>query len=145
MQHYESGSMEDTLALASRLAREAEAGEVYLLEGDLGVGKTVFAKGFAEGLGVTEMVTSPTFTIVQEYHSGRLPLYHFDLYRIEDPEELIETGVDDYFHGEGVCLVEWPEVAGEYFPENVVRITIAKDLTKGTDHRDVTVDLGRDR
>ena len=99
-----------------QLAQSAAAGSLYCLEGDLGVGKTVFTQGFAHGLGIEEPVTSPTFTIVQEYETGRIPLYHFDVYRLADPEELEEIGYKEYFFGEGVCLIEWPSRIEELNP-----------------------------
>ena len=137
---WQSNSEKETFAVAEEIARQASPGDIYLLEGDLGVGKTVFAKGFAHGLGITEPVTSPTFTIVQEYHEGRLPLYHFDVYRIGDIEEMEEIGYDDYFFGNGICLIEWAELIEEILPDNVISITIEKDLTQGFDYRKITVD-----
>ena len=130
---------EETFALGKRIGAAAVPGMVFTLNGDLGVGKTVFAKGLAEGLGITEIVNSPTFTIVQEYDSGRLPLYHLDVYRIGDPEEMEEIGYEDYFYGEGVCLIEWAELIAELIPESAISITIEKDETKGFDYRRVTV------
>ena len=118
----------------------AGPGDVLTLSGDLGVGKTVFTKGFALGIGVTEAVSSPTFTIVQEYHSGRLPLYHFDVYRIGDPEEMDEVGFDDYVYGDGVSLIEWAELIEEILPEKRTRILIEKDVEKGFDYRKITVE-----
>lgn len=97
---------------------EAQAGQVYCLNGDLGVGKTVFTQGFAAGLGIQEPVNSPTFTIVQEYDDGRLPLYHFDVYRLGDVDEMDEIGYEDYFYGEGICLIEWSERIREILPEH---------------------------
>ena len=108
----ETNNPEATEALGEKLGREARAGQIYCLSGDLGVGKTVFTKGFAKGLGITEHVTSPTFAIVNEYE-GRLPLYHFDVYRISCEEEMEDTGYEEYFYGEGVCLVEWAELVKE--------------------------------
>ena len=108
----ESSCREDTLQIAYQMARNAQPGQVYALIGDLGVGKTVFTKGFAEGLGIEEPVSSPTFTILQIYEEGRLPLYHFDVYRIEEPEEMEEVGFDDYVYGDGVCLIEWAGRSG---------------------------------
>lgn len=130
---------EDTFALGEKLGEEAEAGEVYCLNGDLGVGKTVFTQGFAKGLGITEPVNSPTFTIVQQYEEGRLPLYHFDVYRIGDVEEMEEIGYEDCFYGEGVCLIEWSDLIEEILPPQVVEIRIEKDLQKGFDYRKITV------
>lgn len=119
------------------LAREAKPGEIYLLEGDLGVGKTVFAKGFALGLGITEPITSPTFTIIQEYEQGRLPFYHFDVYRIADEEEMFELGYESYFFGQGVCLIEWASLIQGLLPAECRTIRIEKDLERGFDYRRV--------
>ena len=137
---FESFSAEETYALGKKLGEEAKPGAVYCLSGDLGVGKTVFTKGFAAGLGITEPVSSPTFTIVQIYEEGRLPLYHFDVYRIEDIEEMEEIGYEDCFYGEGVCLVEWAELIKEILPENRTKIVIEKDLEKGFDYRRITIE-----
>lgn len=135
---FETYSPEETLKIAERFGREAERSAVFALVGDLGVGKTVFTKGLAKGLGITETVVSPTFTILREYRSGRLPLYHFDTYRIEEPEEMNEIGYREYFYGDGVCLVEWADVIPELIPETAVRITIMKDPEKGPDYRKIT-------
>lgn len=137
---YESNSAEETRALGKRMGEEAQAGDVIALTGDLGVGKTVFTKGIAEGLGVKEPVSSPTFTILQEYRSGRMPLYHFDVYRIGDPEEMDEVGFDDYIYGDGLCLIEWAELISDLMPEHYRQITIEKDLTKGFDYRRIIVE-----
>ena len=134
----ETNNPEATEALGEKLGREARAGQIYCLSGDLGVGKTVFTKGFAKGLGITEHVTSPTFAIVNEYE-GRLPLYHFDVYRIGDVEEMNEIGYEDCFYGEGVCLIEWAELIRDILPEKRIEITIEKDLTQGFDYRRITV------
>ena len=135
---FESFSAEETFALGKRLGEEATPGMIYRMTGNLGVGKTVFTKGFAVGLGVTDTVNSPTFTIVQEY-KGRLPFYHFDVYRIEEPEEMEEIGYEDYFFGDGVCMIEWAELIEELLPKEAVKICISKDLQKGTDYRLITV------
>ena len=124
--NYRTESPEETFALGRQMGERAEAGQIYTLDGDLGAGKTVFAKGFAEGLGVTEIVNSPTFTILQTYESGRMPLYHFDVYRIGDPEEMDEIGYEDCFYGNGVTLVEWSELIAELIPANAVRIGILR-------------------
>lgn len=134
----ESFSAEETFAIGKKLGEEAKAGAVVCLSGDLGVGKTVFTKGFAVGLGVTDTVNSPTFTIVQEY-KGRLPFYHFDVYRIEEPEEMEEIGYEDYFYGDGACMIEWAELIEELIPADAVKVCIKKDLQKGTDYRLITV------
>ena len=136
----DSFSAEDTAALGEQLGRNARPGEVYTLIGDLGVGKTVFTQGFAKGLGITEPVNSPTFTIVQVYEEGRLPFYHFDVYRIGDVEEMDEIGYEDYFFGQGVCLIEWANLIEEILPESYVRVTIEKDLEKGFDYRRITTE-----
>ena len=140
---YESWNEGDTYRFGEKMAAAAGAGSLYCLEGDLGVGKTVFTQGFAHGLGIDEPVTSPTFTIVQEYETGRLPLYHFDVYRLADPEELEEIGYEEYFFGEGVCLIEWPSRIEELIPSDAIRITIEKELSRGFDYRKITVTGGR--
>ncbi|WFR57909.1 tRNA (adenosine(37)-N6)-threonylcarbamoyltransferase complex ATPase subunit type 1 TsaE [Anaerocolumna sp. AGMB13025] len=139
----ESFNMEDTYNLGIQLGEQAMAGEVYCLLGDLGTGKTVFTQGFAKGLGITEAVNSPTFTIIQEYEEGRLPFYHFDVYRIEDIEEMYELGYEDYFYGNGVCLIEWSNLIEEILPEAPTVITLEKDLEKGFDYRKITVESGK--
>lgn len=139
MEKFESHSAKETEQFAADLAAKALPGDVYTLTGDLGVGKTVYAKGFAKGLGITEPVTSPTFTIVQEYLSGRLPLYHFDVYRIGDPDEMEETGFYDYIDRGGVVLIEWAELIEDVLPENRTEITISKDLAGDDDYRLIEV------
>ena len=134
----ESRSEADTFAVGRGLGESAKSGDIFLLDGDLGVGKTVFAKGVAAGLGIDEPVVSPTFTIVHEYE-GRLPLYHFDVYRIADPDEMYEIGFDEYLYGDGVCLIEWPSQVEELLPEEAVRITIEKDMKNGPDYRRITI------
>ena len=129
----------ETYELGRRLGEEARAGQVYTLIGDLGVGKTVFTKGLAAGLGITEPVSSPTFTIVQEYEEGRLPFYHFDVYRIGDIEEMEEIGYDDYFFGQGVCLIEWAQLIEEILPPDRIQVLIEKDLEQGFDYRRITI------
>ena len=135
----ETNSPEEKYAFGKELGMEAQAGQVYCLNGDLGVGKTVFTQGFAAGLGIQEPVNSPTFTIVQEYDDGRLPLYHFDVYRLGDVDEMDEIGYEDYFYGEGICLIEWSERIREILPEHPIQITIEKDLEKGFDYRKISV------
>lgn len=136
----ESFSPEETYALGKSLGEAAKAGDVFCLNGDLGVGKTVFTQGFANGLGIMEPVNSPTFTIVQQYDDGRLPLYHFDVYRIGDISEMDEIGYEDCFYGEGVCLIEWSNLIEEILPDRVICVTIEKDLQKGFDYRKITVE-----
>lgn len=137
---YESFDEKDTFAIGETIGKQTKPGEVYALLGDLGVGKTVLTKGLAKGLGITEAVNSPTFTIVQIYEQGRLPLYHFDVYRIADPEEMDEIGYEDYFFGEGVCLVEWANLIEELMPPRTKWITIEKDLSKGFSYRKITIE-----
>ena len=135
----ESFGPEDTFALGQALGQMAAPGEIYTLDGDLGTGKTVLTQGLAAGLGITEHVNSPTFTIVQEYEGRRLPLYHFDVYRIGNVEEMDEIGYEDYFYGNGVCLIEWADLIREILPLNCIRIRIEKDLEKGFDYRRITI------
>lgn len=135
----ETFSEKETFELGKKLGTEAKPGQIYALLGDLGVGKTILTKGFAEGIGITEPVSSPTFTIVQVYEEGRMPFYHFDVYRIGDIEEMDEIGYEDCFYGEGVCLVEWANLIEEIMPENTIWITIEKDLEKGFDYRRIEV------
>ena len=132
---WETHGPQETFEIGKQLGLEAKPGEVYCLDGDLGVGKTVFTQGFASGLGITEPVNSPTFTIVQQYEEGRLPLYHFDVYRIGDVEEMDEIG-----YGEGVCLIEWSTLIQEILPEDAIHITIEKDLEKGFDYRRIQME-----
>lgn len=136
----ETSSPEETFAFARSLGEKAEGGQIYTLNGDLGAGKTVFAQGMAAGLGITDPVTSPTFTIVQEYAGGRLPLYHFDVYRIEEPEEMEEVGFDDYLFGDGVCLIEWAGQVQELLPENIIAVTITKNPEKGFSYRKIELE-----
>ena len=136
----ETWSPKETFAIGEKIGREAAPGQVYTLNGDLGVGKTVFTQGVAAGLGIKEPVNSPTFTIVQVYEEGRLPFYHFDVYRIGDIEEMEEIGYEDYFYGEGLCMIEWARLIEEIIPENARHITIEKDLAKGFDYRRITIE-----
>ena len=135
----ESLGQADTFALGKKLGEQAKAGQVFCLDGDLGVGKTVFTQGFARGLGITGPVNSPTFTILQQYEEGRLPLYHFDVYRIGDVEEMDEIGYEDCFYGEGVSLVEWAQLVAEILPKDAIHIRIEKELDKGFDYRKITI------
>ena len=135
----ETRSPEETFRVGMRLGQEAKAGQVVTLTGDLGVGKTVFTQGLAKGLGIEEAVNSPTFTIVQIYEGGRLPFYHFDVYRIGDIEEMDEVGFEDYVMGEGVSLIEWANLIEEILPEKRTEILIEKDLEKGFDYRRITI------
>ena len=140
----DSYSEKDTEAIAEDLARKSAPGDIYALVGDLGVGKTAFAKGFARGLGIDEPIVSPTFTIVQIYEGGKMPLYHFDVYRLGDESEMDEIGYEDCFYGEGVSLVEWADTVRSVMPQKTVWITVEKDLTRGTDYRRITIDNDED-
>lgn len=135
----ETNSAKETFLLGQYLAQKAKKGQIYCLNGDLGVGKTVFTQGIAAGLGITEPINSPTFTIVQIYEEGKMPFYHFDVYRIGDVEEMDEIGFEDYFLGEGVCLIEWSSKIKEILPSHCGEIQIQKDLTKGLDYRRITI------
>lgn len=136
----ETNSAEETEALGLRLAKEAAPGQVFTLIGDLGVGKTVFTQGFAKGLDIDEAICSPTFTIVQVYDSGRMPFYHFDVYRIGDVEEMDEIGYEDYIYGDGVSLIEWANLIEDILPDSYTRVTIEKNLEKGFDYRKITIE-----
>ena len=136
----ETHSEKETFELGEKLGKNAAPGDVFTLEGDLGVGKTIFTKGFAKGLEIEEPISSPTFTIVQVYESGRLPFYHFDVYRIGDVEEMDEIGYEDYVYGDGVSMIEWANLIEEILPKNRKNILIEKDLEKGFDYRKITID-----
>lgn len=136
---FESNSPDETFEFGKDLGEKAGKGDIYCLVGDLGCGKTLFAQGFAKGLGVKEYVNSPTFTLIQEYEDGKLPFYHFDVYRIENEEEMFEIGYEDYFYGQGVCLIEWANLIFSLIPENAVFITIEKDVEKGWDYRRISI------
>ncbi len=136
---YISTSPEDTFNIGVTLGEKAIKGQVICLIGDLGVGKTVFTKGFAKGLGITEHVTSPTFTIVNEYDDGRMPFYHFDVYRIEDIHEMEEIGYEEYFYGQGVTFIEWANLIEELIPKGSIAVTISKDLEQGFDFRKIEI------
>ena len=136
----ETHDPEEPFEVGRKIGMNAKPGQIYTLTGDLGVGKTVFTQGVAAGLGITEPVNSPTFTIIQEYEDGRLPFYHFDVYRIGDLEEMEEIGYDDYFFGQGICLIEWAELIEEILPEKRIEVTIEKDLEKGFEYRKITIE-----
>ena len=136
----ETFSPEETFAFGEELGKNARPGQVYTLIGDLGVGKTVLTQGIAKGLGIDEAICSPTFTIVQEYHTGRMPFYHFDVYRIDCVEEMDEIGFDDYVYGEGLTMIEWANLIEEILPDHFWQIMIEKDLEKGFDYRMITVE-----
>ena len=135
----ETNSAAQTYETGFNMGRNVKPGQIICLEGELGVGKTVFTQGFAKGLGIDEPICSPTFTIIQEYKEGRLPLYHFDVYRISSPEEMDEIGYEEYFYSDGVCLIEWSTLIQEIIPDNAIEIVIEKDLEKGFDYRKITI------
>lgn len=137
---WESFGPKETFEIGKTLGENSKPGQVYTLIGDLGVGKTVFTQGVAAGLGISEPVNSPTFTILQVYEEGRIPFYHFDVYRIGDVEEMEEIGYQDCFYGEGICLIEWANLIEEILPEDYMQITIEKDLEKGFDYRKITME-----
>lgn len=141
---FESYSEEETYNIGNLIGKEAKPGQVFCLHGDLGVGKTVFTKGFAKGLGVDDVIFSPTFTIVSEYSTGEMPFYHFDVYRISEPEEMYEIGFEEYIYADGVCLIEWAELIKDILPENITDITIEKNLEKGFDYRRITIGKGEE-
>ena len=136
----ETKTPQETFEVGKKIGENAKPGQIYTLTGDLGVGKTVFTQGFASGLGITEPVNSPTFTIVQQYEEGRLPLYHFDVYRIGDIEEMDEIGYEDYFYGEGLTMIEWANLIEEILPKKRKDIVIEKDLEKGFDYREIEME-----
>ena len=136
----ETHDPEETFEVGRTIGMNAKPGQIYTLTGDLGVGKTVFTQGVAAGLGITEPVNSPTFTIIQEYGDGRLPFYHFDVYRIADIEEMDEIGYEDYFYGNGLTMIEWANLIEEILPDHYRQITIEKDLEKGFDYRRITIE-----
>lgn len=135
----EVNNINDTINLGYKLGNLANAGDVICLTGDLGTGKTHITKGFAKGLGITEMITSPTFTIVNEYNSGRLKLNHFDVYRVSDPDEVYAIGFDDYIFSNAVSIIEWANYIEDILPEEILHINISKDLSKGEDYRKITL------
>lgn len=135
---YESYSSDETEKIAMEISKKAKIGDIFCLSGDLGVGKTVFTKGFAKGLNIKDHITSPTFTIVNEYYSNP-PFYHFDVYRISCEDEMFEIGFDEYIYGNGICLIEWAELIKGLIPEEAKWITISKDLEKGLDYRKIEV------
>lgn len=135
----ETFSSEETAELGRKIGRLVQPGDIICLNGDLGVGKTVFTQGIADGLEIDDSICSPTFTLIQEYEQGRIPLYHFDVYRISGPWDMDDLGYEDYFFGNGVCLVEWGCLIEELLPEDTIMITIEKDLEKGLDYRKITI------
>lgn len=137
---FEAESPEETFLLGKKLGESSIPGQIYVLEGELGAGKTVFTQGFASGLGIDGPVNSPTFTILQLYTQGRFPLYHFDVYRIEDVEEMEEIGYEDCFYGEGVCLIEWGNLIREILPDSTMWIRIEKKPERGFDYRKIIIE-----
>lgn len=136
----ETFSAQETFALGETIGAGAKPGDMITLIGDLGVGKTVFTQGVAKGLGITEPINSPTFTILQVYEEGRIPFYHFDVYRIGDVEEMDEIGYEDYFFGDGLCIVEWADLIRELMPVHVKRVVIEKNPEHGFDYRRITIE-----
>lgn len=142
---YETYSAAETEQIGMQIARQAQPGSVYALAGDLGAGKTAFTQGIARGLGITEAVCSPTFTLVQIYEEGRMPLYHFDVYRITDVDEMYEIGFEDYFYGKGITVIEWAELIKEVLPPVYQQVTIEKDLERGAEFRRITIKEAKNR
>lgn len=140
MKNYESFSENDTFEIAKNIAKELKKGSIVCLDGDLGVGKTIFAKGFAKGLGIEADITSPTFTLVQSYESLDNVLHHFDVYRISDESEMDEIGYEEYFFSDAICLIEWSSLIPDLIPENAIRISIEKDMKKGFDYRNINIE-----
>lgn len=140
MKNYESFSENDTFEIAKNIAKELKKGSIVCLDGDLGVGKTIFAKGFAKGLGIEDDITSPTFTLVQSYESLDNVLHHFDVYRISDESEMDEIGYGEYFFSDAICLIEWSSLIPDLIPENAIRISIEKDMKKGFDYRNINIE-----
>ena len=136
---YKSNSPKDTEKIAAEFAKTLTSGDVICLNGDLGVGKTAFVQGLAKALGVSEYVSSPTFTIVNTYN-GKFALNHFDVYRISDSEEMFEIGFDEYVYGDGISVIEWPELISDILPDKRFDITITKNLDLGIDYREITIE-----
>jgi len=136
---FEVYSASQTFELGVEFSKSAPGGTVIALIGDLGVGKTVFTKGIAKGLGINENVSSPTFTILESYYSGKMPLHHFDVYRIGDAEEMDEIGFDDCVYSDGITIIEWAQIIEELLPKGTVIVDISKDLSKGIDYRKIII------
>ncbi len=135
----ETYSEKETLGIAEAMARDIKSSSIICLDGDLGTGKSVFARGFARGLGITEPITSPTFTLVQIHEGDVLNMYHFDVYRIDDPSQMYDIGYEDYFYSDGVCLVEWASLISDLIPDYAIWVSIEKDISKGYDYRKITI------
>lgn len=138
MKEFKTFSQEETIEIGKALGRLLNTGDIVCINGDLGTGKTVFTNGIAKSLGIKEHITSPTFTIVNEY-SGRVPFYHFDVYRISDSEEMFEIGFEEYLYGEGIVVIEWADIIKDILPEEVVQVTIKKNLDLGIDARIIEI------
>lgn len=139
MKNYISNSAADTKKIAAELVNTLNPGSVICMYGDLGAGKTAFVQGMAAALGIDEPVTSPTFTIVNEYY-GKMPLYHFDVYRIGSSDEMFEIGFDEYIDGDGISVIEWAELIEDILPEDRINVTILKNMDKGEDYREIKVE-----
>jgi len=136
-------SVEETIEVGRKIGRKIGQGMTICLTGDLGTGKTHFAKGLAEGLGITDNITSPTFTIVNEYHEGRIPFYHFDVYRVNDIDEILQVGFEEYVYGQGVTLIEWADMIEAILPDEFIHVKIEK--TQNENERIITLkSFGRD-
>ena len=136
---YISKNSADTKKIAAEFVKTLHEGDVICMYGDLGAGKTAFAQGLAQGLNIGEPITSPTFTIVNEYY-GDLPLYHFDVYRIADPDEMYEVGYEEYVYGDGISVIEWAELIEDIFPEKRYNVTIKKDMAESEDYRKIIIE-----
>lgn len=140
-----SNEMKDTISLGKKLGEILKSGDIICLLGDLGTGKTHFVKGIAEGLDIVDNITSPTFSIVNEYHSGRLNLYHFDVYRVNDPDEIEAIGFDEYIFSDAVSIIEWSNYIEELIPEEHIEINIEKDISQGINFRKISINYCGDR
>ncbi|AEY64773.1 tRNA (adenosine(37)-N6)-threonylcarbamoyltransferase complex ATPase subunit type 1 TsaE [Clostridium sp. BNL1100] len=140
MNKLETHSFEETVEAGLKLGNILKPGDVIWLSGDLGTGKTALTNGIAKALGIDAYITSPTFNLVNEYE-GRLPLYHFDVYRIADPDEMFDIGFEEYLSNGGVTVIEWGEQIAEILPPDIIRVTIAKNLQKGLDVREITIEF----
>ncbi len=137
---YNSNSPKETENIAKAFSKELEAGDVVCLNGDLGTGKTAFVQGLVKALGYAEPISSPTFTIVNCYEGADLPIYHFDVYRIEDPDEMYEIGYEEYVYGDGISLIEWSEKIKDILPCHRYEIEIEKDYSKHEDYRKISIE-----
>ena len=136
---YKSNSLKETENIAKSFSKTLKPGDVVCLSGDLGVGKTAFVQGVAKGIGITDYISSPTFTILNCYN-GEMPLYHFDVYRINDIDEMYDIGYDEYIYSNGVSLIEWPEIIADILPAFRYDIFIRKDLTIHDNYREITIE-----